>query len=735
MVRWFHRWPGLLALPLVAVLTLSGAALSIFPAAERLAAPRADGDMSVAELAARVEAVHPGVEQIRRSPSGSIVAYWSDDGAAGSAVIDPATGGGVASAGPAPLERWLKDLHRSLFLDDGGRAVSAVGAAAMLVLVVSGSLLAARRAGGWMRWFAALRGPSTGRVHIGLARIAVPGLLLSSATALWMTASTFGLLPDQAAVPEPPSATSGRTGAPVAGMPLLASTPVASLRRLSFADPGDTADVFTLQTDLGTGYIDQGTGATLGWSEPGGWTRASETVYMLHTGDGAALLGLLLGTAALAVPAIGGSGLMVWLGTRRGRPRIRGNAAPSVAETVILVASEGATTWGFAATLHDALTHAGQRVRTAPISSFDPARTAAARRYLILAATCGTGDAPSSARGFLRRLASLPRAPAAPLAVLGFGDRSFPDFCAYAAAIDAGARAKGWDALLPFDTVDRQSAQAFARWGCALGASLGIELDLGHVPARPATIQIALVSRRDHGRDVQAPTAILRFALPRPSLWQRLLRRGFADFQAGDLIGVLPEGSTVPRFYSLASGRADGFIEIVVRKHAGGLCSGALTALQPGGTVAVFLRRNPGFRAGAGREPLILVGAGTGIGPLAGFIRANAARRPIRLFFGMRHPDSDFLYREELAGWAVDGRLAHLSTASSRGARPRHVQDALASDQLAILGAIRDGARVMVCGGAAMAAGVAEALARMLESSGLSLAALKAEGRYVEDVY
>ena len=191
----------------------------------------------------------------------------------------------------------------------------------------------------------------------------------------------------------------------------------------------------------------------------------------------------------------------------------------------------------------------------------------------------------------------------------------------------------------------------------------------------------------------------------------------------------------MPRLYSLASGRRDGFIEIVVKKHPGGLCSGQLTALEPGDTVTAFLRRNPGFRPGRGRAPLILIGAGTGIGPLAGFVRGNARRRPIHLFFGMRHPDSDFFYGEEMPAWQEEGRLTRLVTAVSRGARPHYVQDALRSDAAEVAQLIRDGARVMVCGGRDMAAGVADALAEILAPAGLTPAVLKAEGRYVEDVY
>ena len=735
MVRQFHRWPGLLALALVTVLALSGAALSVFPVAERLATPQAGTGLTVATLASRIQTAYPGVEQIRRAPSGRITAYWFDQGAPGAAVIDPATGKGVASADPDPVERWLTNLHRSLFLGDGGRVVMAAGAAAMLVLSLTGSALVARRTGGWRRWFAPLRGPLAGRLHVEIARIAVLGLLLSSATALWMTASTFDFLPDGGVPPAFPTGVSGETGVALGGLALLVDTPVADLRELSFPYPGDASDVFSLTTNQGSGYLDQGTGALLAWADLTGWERVSETIYMLHTGHGAATLGLVLGVMALGVPAMGGTGVLVWLAGRRGRPRIRANQPASRARTILLVGSENGSTWGFAATLHAALTDAGQSVHAAPMSAFAPERYARAKRIIVLAATYGDGAAPASAKGFVDGLTALDRAPEIPLAVLGFGDRSFPAYCAFAKSVAAAAKAKGWPELLPLDTVDRQSPQDFARWGHDLGQALGIDLALAHQPVLPATETLTLVSRRDYGAEVQAPTVILRFALPRVTPWQRLTKAGFARFDAGDLIGILPEGSPLPRLYSLASARRDGFVEIVVRKHPGGLCSGQLTALEPGDSVNAFLRRNPGFQSGRDRTPLLLIGAGTGIGPLAGFVRGNTGRRPIHLFFGMRHPDSDFLYGEEIPVWRKEGRLARLVTAVSRGARPHYVQDALRNDAAEVARLVRDGARIMVCGGRDMAAGVADALTDILAPSGLTPAALKAEGRYVEDVY
>ncbi len=100
MFRVIHRWPGLLAALFLIVLSISGAALSIFPAVESISSPQADVTRTIADLAGRVQAVYPQVEQIRRAPSGRMTAYWFDNGAPQAAVIDPATGQAIASADP-----------------------------------------------------------------------------------------------------------------------------------------------------------------------------------------------------------------------------------------------------------------------------------------------------------------------------------------------------------------------------------------------------------------------------------------------------------------------------------------------------------------------------------------------------------------------------------------------------------------------------------------------------------
>lgn len=732
MIRSLHRWFGLMAAVLLTTVALSGMALSVFPVTEAFTRPAAQ-EISVAELAARVQLAEPSVEQIRRAPSGRLTAYYFEGDQPASAVIDPATGKPAGSADTSALQRWLTIFHRSLLLDDTGRIVTAGGAAVMLLLSMSGLFLLARRAGGWRSLLKPMRGTGDGRLHAVVSRLALPGLFLSSLTALWMTAATFGLLPEGAGAPPFPAEVSGQTGVALAAIPMLQETPIDELRSLSFPATTDATDVFTLKTAGGEGYIDQGNGTLLAWTDAGWTDRVSHLVMMLHTGQGLAWLGFFLGLSALGVPVLGWTGVSVWLAGRRD-----GKAASvpaGDADTIVLVASEGGTTRGFAATLQSALSAQGLRVHVGPMAGFDPARWPKARRVILLAATYGDGAAPASASGFLEEFTRCPAKPGLPLAVLGFGDRSFPEFCGFAAEIARVAEEKGWSLLLPFDTVDRQSPQDFARWGRSLADALGLDFELNHQPVVPKTWELPLVSRRDYGADVQATTAILRFALPKTSFWQRLTGQGLPHFEAGDLIGVVPQGSDLPRLYSLASGAKDGFLEICVRKQAGGLCSGQLTALEPGDTMTAFVRPNPAFRPARGRKPVILIGAGTGIGPLVGFARANRSRRPMHLYFGTRHPASDALYAEELSDWKDDGRLTSVSTAYSRTPTPAYVQDILRQDAARLGKLIAAGGQVLVCGGREMAAGVAATLADILAAQGVTLATLKAEGRYAEDVY
>lgn len=740
MLRKLHSVPGLVAALLLVVLALSGALLSLEPARDRLGATvPATGDISVAMLAQRVAQHYPGVEQIQRSASGAVIVYYSREGQTGVDRVDPRTGARLAAYEPSAFARTVKKLHRSLFLDKPGRALTGIAAAVMLLLALSGAGLLARRAGGWRVLLRPLRGHGNERWHAEAGRLATAGLLLSSLTGLYLSAATFGLVPDGAqSEPDFPANVATGPALPVAKLPALQAVDLNELRELAYPFPGDPAGLYSLRTAQGDGYVDQASGTLLAFQAHDGASQIYETIYRLHTGEGLWWLGLLLGGSALAVPLLSVTGTVVWWRRRAAQPRIADNSSASAADTVILVGSESNSTRGFAQTLHEALCQAGLRVHTAAMNQLAPGYPKAGR-LLLLTATYGDGAAPASASQFLARLPGTTFNADMRFAVLGFGDHQFPKFCQFARDVEAALLARGEKRLLLLDTIDRQSPQEFARWGRHLGEQLGLELTLEHIPQRPRTQRLQLLERTDYGEQVQAPTSILRFtAAPAPRQgwrmpWSR--RPRLPRFEAGDLVGIVPPGSPVPRFYSLASDARDGVLEICVRKLDGGLCSSFLHGLRIGEQIDAFIQPNPEFRPAAGQAPVILIGAGTGIGPLAGFIRHNESRYPMHLYWGGRNPASDFLYERELRTCLDDRRLTRLEAAFSRIEGGGHVQARLLADAVNLRQLIGSGAQILVCGSRAMADNVAQALDSVLAPLDLDVPALKAQGRYREDVY
>lgn len=731
MLRRLHSLPGIALAVVLSVTAITGAILSVEPAVDRLSSPAIPTSVSVADLAAAVSARHATVERITVRPTGIVTVAYTDGDEAGIERVDPATGAGLGPWRPSGFFRFVTDLHRAFLAGDAGRIAAGASALAMLAISISGLALLLRALGGWRGMVGAVRGPVPQRWHLRAGRFAVAGLLVTALTGVWMTADTFGLLP-QGRTETQAIAASGGAPAPVGALRALRATPLADLERLDFPAADDPADVFTLRTSAGEGTVDRSTGALLSFAPTPLLDRVQAVVVMLHTGRGLWAVGPLLGLAAATVPVLGATGAAAWWRRRRDASTAVAANEPTTAgaaDTIILVGSEGNATWGFAANLQAALRRAGHEVHVAAMNAIGPEHLRA-DRLLILTATYGDGDAPASASRFLARLATLEGA--VPYAVLGFGDRTFPDFCGYAAAVSAALARKGWPCLMPLKRVDRQSVQEFVRWGGDLAALLGHPLSLDPVAEPPRTAALELAEREDYGEAVGAPVAILRFRAP-----SRSARPGrLPKFEAGDLVGIVPPGSAMPRFYSLASSTRDGALEICVRLREGGLCSTFLHGLKPGGRIDAFIRHNPTFRPAAGTAPLILIGAGTGIGPLAGFVRANDAGRPVHLYWGGRSPASDFLYEHELAQHLAEKRLTSLVTAFSRGpGGPAHVQDRIVADAPRLRELIRHGAQVLVCGGRDMAQSVTQALEAVVHPIGLDLATLKSTGRYVEDVY
>ncbi len=729
-----HRWLGLTLGTLAAVLGVSGAILAIDPMQQAWLAPPALSELPVATLVERVLRTVPGADEIRHLPSGAIVVFSFAGDQPQASYVDPADGRVLGAWQASVLPRWVKNLHRSLLLGDAGRWGSAGTALGMSMLCASALVLLLRRMGGWRHLVSRVRGSLAQRIHVITGRVVLTVLCLTSLTALIMSASTLELVTlDSGTEPDVFSVPAGQPALPVAQIAALQSLAVKNLRKLNFPGTTDPADTWKVATSLGQGWIDPYSGKMLAWQDTSFAQRVYAIAVVLHTGEAAWPWAVVLGLVGASVLLFWLSGAVIWWQSRAQRPHIMGNSPMAQADVLIFVASEGGSTWGFAQSLQDALRLNRHRVHTSALENFRI--MGATRQVFVLAATYGEGQPPAHAIHALAQITKV-KASAVPVTVLGFGDRQFPAFCAFADSLDQTLRVQGWPMLLPLERIHQQSGQQFARWGVALAQALGEPLVLEHVPRLPSAVALTLIARQDYSGATEQATAILRFSWPILRPGAHLRGRGLARFGAGDLVGILAPGSAVPRYYSLASGWEDEFLEICVRQMPGGLCSTHLLSMQVGGTITAFIRPNPGFALTRMQRPVLLIGAGTGVAPLAGFIRRNDRHSPMHLYFGGRDPARDFYFGPEIKRWLAEGRLATLHTVFSRvPGSVGYVQDALRRDAESVRRLMAHDCIVRVCGSRAMARDVAVTLDVVLAPLQLSVAKLKAKERYAEDVF
>src|SRR4030081_3311865 len=220
-----------------------------------------------------------------------------------------------------------------------------------------------------------------------------------------------------------------------------------------------------------------------------------------------------------------------------------------------------------------------------------------------------------------------------------------------------------------------------------------------------------------------------------------------------------------PRYYSISSSPSGdpsrcsvtvGVVESAASSGRGvyrGICSNYLAGRRAGETILATVRETrAGFRLPDDPAvPIIMVGPGTGLAPFRGFLQERAALKakgaslgPAMLFFGCRHPDQDFLYADELKGFAV-GAITELYTAFSRGEGPKtYVQNLVAAQSERVWTLIENGAVIYICGdGGKMEPDVKAALVSIYrERTGADADAglrwiddLGARNRYVLDVW
>lgn len=214
-----------------------------------------------------------------------------------------------------------------------------------------------------------------------------------------------------------------------------------------------------------------------------------------------------------------------------------------------------------------------------------------------------------------------------------------------------------------------------------------------------------------------------------------------------------------PRLYSISSSQesVEDEVHITVsrvryenkgRKRYGACSTFLADRLEVDETALIYIDKNPNFRLAENGNPIIMVGAGTGIAPYRAFLQQREVENKKGkswLFFGERRFSSDFLYQVEWQKYLKKGYLEKIDLAFSRDQDEKvYVQHKLKEQQEEVFNWLQNGASFYLCGDMKyMARDVQQTLLDIIKTQGgmtdkkarAYFKKLKKEKRFMADVY
>ncbi|HMP30966.1 MAG TPA: NADPH cytochrome P450 oxidoreductase family protein, partial [Saprospiraceae bacterium] len=444
--------------------------------------------------------------------------------------------------------------------------------------------------------------------------------------------------------------------------------------------------------------------------KPNQWSTNFQKInFILHTGEGTVYWSLILLTTSIVILILCLSGFaMVYALTKK--KKIITSPSEFNGHKVILVGSEMGSTWRFAYALKKAFETKGEKIA---IFGLDQMPFLSGEKQLfILTSTYGDGDPPENAKkAFANITCKLTLADKVQFAVLGFGSREYPEFCAFAEKLrDTMCLLPNTTEILPYSTVDRQSIFQFLGWIKLVNSTLYYDLTIPVEELQPVKRKnldtFTIIEKKQVGET---------FTLT-------LSHQCFIWINSGDLIAVYPPDENVERYYSIAVLGKNKLL-LVIKKT--GKCSNYLGNLQVGDNFFGFIKQNLHFHLPQEFSRSLLIANGTGIAPFLGMMQNDNTT----LYWGGRYHEDYDLFKEYLQNYTVQ-------TIFSKETPIGYVQNLMAENPSAIIDLVKANGIIMICGSLTMLKGVLEILDQILSTNGLpNIIVLKSKKQILIDCY
>ncbi|WP_348824169.1 PepSY domain-containing protein [Flavobacterium aestuarii] len=638
------------------------------------------------------------------------------------AYIDPRTGKILGE----PIKKsefiqWITGLHRSLFLHETGRFFVGLISFILVLISISGFILILKRQRGLRNFFSKIVKEYFAQYyHVVLGRLALIPILIIAVTGTYLTLEKFNFF-----IPKTDSKEQIESvkSAPIADKTsIFKSTLLADVEKIEFPFSDDPEEYYIITLKDREIEVNQFTGAVVSEKVSPTTTLLSNLSLDLHTGRTNAIWAFILGLASLNILFFIYSGFAMTF--KRRASRIKNKFKAEESKFILLVGSENGSSLRFANAILKQLTDSGEKAHIAQLNNYTVYPKA--EHLLIFTSTYGLGDAPSNADKFESLLIKYNQQQKINYTVIGFGSKSYPDFCGYAKQIDLLLSNQDWaHRLIDLQTVNDKSAEEFVEWVKQWNHKTGFQLATtpslyNHIPKDLEKLMV--LEKTTVSENEQTFLLTLRAGMR-------------SKFTSGDLLAIYPANDNRERLYSI--GNSNGNIQLAVKLHPSGLGSGFLYNLSVGDAIKARIINNHAFHFPRKAKKIALISNGTGIAPFLGMIEQNKKKSEIHLYSGFRQKTEITSRYEAFASEMIQKQqLRNISLAFSREQNHHYVMDLIKRDEDFFADLLASGGTIMICGALKMQFDVENVLdAICLAKNNATLSNYTSKGQILTDCY
>jgi sulfite reductase (NADPH) flavoprotein alpha-component len=725
--RYAHLTLAILTFLFLIVASTTGIILAYDAAQEKTQPYRVDdfSNINLAQSLPELRKVFPEITEINVDHNQFVTLEGLDDNGENiKAYIDPTTGKILGK----PVEKskfinWVTSLHRSLFLKETGRFAVGVVSFLLMITSISGLILIIKRQNGIRHFFDNIKKDFFSQyLHVVSGRILLIPILIISVTGTYLFLHRFELIPKGKNEKIAHKVTNSETQIKLADFPIFKETKLNKVKKIEFPFIEDDAEeFFVLKLKDREITVNQINGEIVK-EEKYPLTLIYENLSLtFHTGRGSVVWSIVLGLSSIGILMFIYSGFVITF--KRTRNKIKNKYKAENAEIIILVGSENGSTLGFANKIHSQLLSDGKKSFISQLNQYK--LYPKAEHIIIFTSTYGLGEAPTNASNFKKLLKEFPQNQKIKYSVVGFGSKSYEDFCGFAIEIDQLLSQQNWaESQLKLFTVNDKSTAEFTEW--AKKWSYETIIPLATAPSLysekvPSLKKMKIIGKSEIVDEVTTFKVILK-------------PNSLVKFKSGDLLAIYPENDHKERFYSI--GKVNGAIQLVVKLHENGLGSGFLHRLKENEEIKARIIKNSEFHFPKKASEVIMIANGTGIAPFLGMIEEQTGKTKTHLYCGFRKSSELTVNYEYFALENIKkGKLSSFNLAFSREEKSQYVMDLVERDAELFTNSLENGGFIMICGALKMQHDVEDTLRKLCALKNKDYETYKANGQILTDCY